>query len=79
MKNKELQTLRERTLIVLEIKFELIRLFADLAEMKKYPNFVRYLDFGATDRLSRAVHFFSPAQYTNQNIYVLSHLGIKTP
>ena len=48
--------------IVLEIKNDLIRLFADLVEMNKIAYFVEHSHFGAIGRHSGADHFFSPAQ-----------------
>jgi hypothetical protein len=48
---------------VLEIKNDLIRLFADLVEMNKIAYFVEHSHFGAIGRHSGADHFFSPAQY----------------
>jgi hypothetical protein len=50
-------------LIVLAIKNDLVRLFADLAKMNKTFYFAKYSYFGAIGRLSGADHFFSPAQY----------------
>jgi hypothetical protein len=49
--------------IVLAIKNDLVRLFADLAEISKMSYFVKHLYFGAIGRLGGADHFFSPAQY----------------
>jgi hypothetical protein len=52
-----------RCIIVLAIKNDLVRLFADLAEMSKTSYFVEHSYFGAIGRLGGADHFFSPAQY----------------
>jgi hypothetical protein len=45
-------------------KNDLVRLFADLAEMNKTSYFAKHSYFGAIGRLRGADHFFSPAQYS---------------
>jgi hypothetical protein len=59
--NRKLAT--KKSLIVLEIKNDLTRLFADLVEKNKIAYFVEHSHFGAIGRHSGADHFFSPAQY----------------
>jgi hypothetical protein len=54
-------------IIVLAIKNDIIRLFADLAEMSKTSCFAKRSYFGAIGRLGGADHFFSPAQYCAGN------------
>jgi hypothetical protein len=49
--------------IVLAIKNDLVRLFADLAEMSKMSYFAKRSYFGAIGRLGGADHFFSPTKY----------------
>jgi hypothetical protein len=52
--------------IVLEIKNDLIRLFADLVEMNKTAYFTEHLHFGAIGRHCGGDRFFSPAQYAKE-------------
>ena len=53
--------------IVLAIKNDLVRLFADLAEMSKTSYFTKRSYFVAIGRLGGADHFFSPTQYFYQH------------
>ena len=59
---------KKSVLLVLAIKNDLVRLFADLAEMNKIAYFAEHSHFGAIGRLGGKDHFFSPAQYLEASV-----------